>query len=73
LKIGDEVEAVLAPFKGATGLETALHDSVFTTIPGAPAFVGKASKFRRDGKRHGLADVDIKDHNAIQGLFHFEA
>jgi hypothetical protein len=73
LKIGDEVEAILAPFKGATGKETALHDSVFTTIPGAPAFVGKASKFRRDGKRHGLADVNIKDHNAIQGLFHFEA
>jgi hypothetical protein len=73
LKIGDEVEAILAPFTGATGQATALHDSAFTTIPGAPAFVGKASKFRRDGKRHGLADVDIKDHNAIQGLFHFEA
>lgn len=73
LKVGKEVEAVLAPFTGATGQATALHDSVFTTIPGAPAFVGKASLFRRDGKRHGLSDVDIKDHNAIQGLFKFEA
>jgi hypothetical protein len=73
LKIGDDVEAVLAPFTGATGQATALHDSVFTTIPGAPAFVGKAAKFRRDGKRHGLSDVNIADHNAIQGLFRFEA
>jgi hypothetical protein len=73
LKIGSDVEAVLAPFKGATGQETALHDSVFTTIPGAPAYVGKASLFRRDGKRHGLNDVNIKDHNAIQGLFKFES
>jgi hypothetical protein len=73
LKIGSDVEAVLAPFKGATGQETALHDSVFTTIPGAPAYVGKASLFRRDGKRHGLNDVNIKDHNAIQGMFRFEA
>jgi hypothetical protein len=73
LKIGNDVEAVLAPFTGATGQATALHDSVFTTIPGAPAFVGKAAKFRRDGKRHGLSDVNIVDHNAIQGLFRFEA
>jgi hypothetical protein len=73
LKIGNEVEAILAPFTGATGQPTALHDSVFTTIPGAPAFLGKASKFRRDGKRHGLTDVNIVDHNAIQGLFKFEA
>jgi hypothetical protein len=73
LKIGNDVEAVLAPFTGATGQATALHDSVFTTIPGAPAFVGKAAKFRRDGKRHGLSDVNIENHNAIQGLFRFEA
>jgi hypothetical protein len=73
LTIGDEVDIALAPFKGATGEPTALHDSVFTTIPGSPAFVGKASKFQRNAKRHGMADVDITDHNAIQGLFHFEA
>jgi hypothetical protein len=73
LKIGDEVDISLAPFKGATGQETALHDSVFTTIPGSAAYVGKASKFHRKAKRHGMADVDITGHNAIQGLFHFEA
>jgi hypothetical protein len=73
LKLGADVEADLAPFQGATGQATALHDTVFSTIPGAPAFVGKASRFWRDNSRHGLSKVDLAGHNAIQGLFHFEA
>ena len=27
----------------------------------------------RDNSRHGLSKVDLKGHNAIQGLFVFEA
>ena len=73
LTIGEVVDAELAPFQGATGDATALHDTVFTTIPGSPAFVGKAAHYRRDGPEHGLADIDLKDNNAIQGLFRFEA
>lgn len=73
LTIGDVVDAELAPFQGATGTVTALHDTAFTTIPGAPAFVGKAAHYRRAGAQHGLADIDIQNNNAIQGLFHFEA
>jgi hypothetical protein len=73
LTIGEAVDAELAPFQGATGAATALHDTVFSTIPGAPAYVGKAAHYRRDGAKHGLADVDIEGHNAIQGLFHFSA
>lgn len=73
LKIGDDVVAELAPFKGANGQATALHDTAFTTIPGSPAFVGKASQFWRDNRRHGLSKVDLEGHNAIQGLFVFEA
>jgi hypothetical protein len=73
LRIGDEVEARLAPFQGATGGATALHDSVFSTIPGSPAFVGKADLYRRDGERHGMRDVAIEGRNAIQGHFRFAA
>lgn len=73
LKIGTDVVAELAPFKGASGAATALHDTTFTTIPGSPAFVGKASHFWRDNRRHGLSKVDLEGHNAIQGLFVFEA
>ena len=73
LKIGEDVEAELAPFQGATGEATSLHDSVFSTIPGSPAFVGQASRFWRDNTRHGLSSIDLSGHNAIQGLFRFEA
>ena len=44
LKVGKAIEAALEPFKGSTGKETALHDTIFTTIPGSPAYVGKASR-----------------------------
>jgi hypothetical protein len=73
IKVGDVAEARLVQYLGATGRPTTLHDSVFSTIPGAPAFVGKAESFRRDGSRHGLPDVAITGQNAIQGLFHFAA
>jgi hypothetical protein len=73
IKIGDVAEARLVQYLGATGQPTTLHDSVFSTIPGSPAFVGKAESFRRDGSRHGLPDVAVTGQNAIQGSFHFAA
>ena len=71
IRVGDVAEARLAPFLGATGLNTTLHDTVFSTVPGAPAFVGKADRFRRDGSRHGLPDVAVTGRNAVQGSFRF--
>lgn len=73
LRVGDAAEARLTPFRGATGETTALHDTVFSTIPGSPAFPGKAERFRRTGKQHGLSDLDISGKNAIQGSFRFAA
>jgi hypothetical protein len=73
LRIGDDVEARLAPFQGATGLATALHDTVFSTIPGSPVYAGKAETYRRDGSRHGLNDVAISGRNALQGHFRLSA
>ena len=72
MKYGEYASAQLEPFKGATGESTALHDTVFTTIPGSPAYVGKAGHYRVDLKQHGF-DIDLHDHNAIQGSFRFEA
>jgi hypothetical protein len=71
ITIADLAEARLSPFRGATGDTTALHDTVFSTIPGSPAYPGKAERFRRAGGRHGLADVDVSGQNAIQGSFRF--
>lgn len=73
LKIGENVLAELSPFRGLGGEPTSLHESAFSTIPGSPAYVGKATRFFRDETSHGLANVSLADHNAIQGLFVFEA
>jgi hypothetical protein len=71
LRIGP-IEADMAPFKGATGEATALHDTVFTTIPGSPAYPGKASKYKVDAPQHGFT-IDLQGHNAVQGHFRFVA
>ena len=71
LKIGSAIHAELEPFKGATGQSTALHDSVFTTIPGSPAYVGKASSYKVAVPDHGF-EIDLEGHNAVQGSFRFE-
>ena len=72
LRVGDLAEAVMEPYRGPTGQVTTLNESVFTTIPGAPAWVSKASTFRRQGASFGLKDVVLEGHNAIQGKFRFE-
>ena len=68
LKVGNAIDASLEPFKGATGKETALHDSIFTTIPGSPAYVGKASHYRAQAPGF---QVDLQNHNAVSGTFRF--
>ncbi len=71
IKVGDALDAELAPFQGATGVATALHDTVFTTIPGSPAFVGKASHYTVNVPQLDL-NFTINNHNAVQGSFRFE-
>ncbi|MDQ3693930.1 MAG: DUF1326 domain-containing protein [Chloroflexota bacterium] len=71
--IGSVVEAELSPFTGLSGITTTLNDTAFSTIPGAPAFPGKAAYYRRDETGHGMANVNIQGKNAVQGLFRFEA
>jgi hypothetical protein len=71
LAIGRVIEAELEPFTGATGEPTALQDSIFTTIPGSPAYVGKASHYKVDAANHGF-EIDLEGHNAVSGRFRFE-
>jgi hypothetical protein len=72
MKYGDYASAQLEPFKGATGESTALHDTIFTTIPGSPAYVGKAEHYKVDMPKYGF-EIDLQGHNAVQGSFRFEA
>jgi hypothetical protein len=73
ITFGDIAEAEMEPFIGTTGKPTTLADSVFSTIPGSPAYPGRATIFRRDAAKYGMSDIAIEGKNAIQGDFHFSA
>jgi hypothetical protein len=73
LKIAGYADAALAPFRGPGEMATTLHNSVFSTIPGSPAYLSKASHYKRTTSSLGLADVDLENHNAVQGTFLFAA
>ena len=72
VKIGDAAEAELVAYKGATGKESALYDTIFTTVPGAPAYVGKALTYRANVPALNI-DIDLKDHNAVSGPVRFQS
>jgi hypothetical protein len=72
IKIGEVAYAELEPYLGATGGTTTLSDTIFSTVPGAPVFVGKSPRYRSKNKALGI-DLDIKDHNALQSTFVFHA
>lgn len=73
LRVGTVVEATMTPYIGPAGTVTTLNESVFSTIPGSPAYVSKATEYRRKSSKYGLSDVDVKGRNAIQGTFRFAA
>ncbi len=72
LEIGSDYYAELEPYLGATGGQTTLSDTVFSTVPGAPVFVGKAPRYRSKNAALGI-DLDLKGHNALQSIFVFDA
>lgn len=72
IKIGDAAYAELEPYLGATGGQTTLSDTIFSTVPGAPVFVGKSPRYRAKNKALGI-DLDITGHNALQSVFAFHA
>ena len=57
---------------GFAGQLNPLHDSIFTTIPGSPAYVGKADTYEVNAPEHGF-ELALQGHNAVQGSFRFEA
>jgi len=73
IKIGGAGFAELAPYKSASGATTTLTDTVFSTVPGAPVFVGKATDYRTTNHAGLGKDINIKGHNALQSTFVFDA
>ena len=72
LQIGSDYFAELEPYVSAAGKTTTLTDTVFSTLPGSPVFVGKAPIYRSKNAAIGI-DVDLKNHNALQSTFVFDA
>lgn len=72
LKIGTDYHADLEPYLGPTGANTTLSETIFSTVPGAPVFVGKAPVYRSKNAALGI-DVNLKNHNALQSTFAFDA
>ncbi|HEY1327225.1 MAG TPA: DUF1326 domain-containing protein [Casimicrobiaceae bacterium] len=71
LRIGSVGYAELEPYRNAAGRITTLRDTVISTVPGAPVFVGKAPVFRAKHDKLGI-DLDLSGHNALQSTFLFE-
>jgi hypothetical protein len=72
LAMGKDQFAELEPYLGPNGAKTTLADTIFSTVPGAPVFVGKASTYRSKNVKLGH-DIDLKGHNALQSTFVFDA
>ena len=72
LQIGSDYFAELEPYVSASGKTTTLTDTVFSTVPGAPVFVGKAPTYRSKNAKLGI-DLDLKNHNALQSTFVFQS
>jgi hypothetical protein len=69
--IGQSVVAEMEPYRGTTGAVTRLVESIFSTIPGSPAYVAKASRFKMVQPEIGV-DLELTGHNAIQGEFRIQ-
>jgi hypothetical protein len=72
LKVGTNGYAELEPYKSASGATTTLTETVFSTVPGAPVFVGKAPVYRSKNDKLGI-DQNLKNHNALQSTFVFSS
>ena len=71
--VGDKVSAEIEPLIGATGNQTVLSESAFSTIPGSPAYCAESTSFRLNaGAEHGW-NFEISGKNAINGDFLFDA
>jgi hypothetical protein len=65
LDVGDQLTAAMHPYTGNDGTSTTLRDTVFSTVPGSPAYVAVADHFRVNIPGHGM-EWSFEGRNAIQ-------
>jgi hypothetical protein len=71
LKVTDVVETEMTPYRGPDGSLTTLQNSVFSTVPGSPAWIAKATVNRVDLPQYGMS-WEYAGRNAIQSEWHME-
>ncbi|HEY7269053.1 MAG TPA: DUF1326 domain-containing protein [Dehalococcoidia bacterium] len=71
ISIPGVLEAAMAPFKGPHGEVTTLRDSLFSTVPGSPAYVSKASKNKVNLPQFNMV-WEFEGRNAIQSDYKME-
>lgn len=70
IRVGTKIEAEMAPYTDRDGRPTTLVNTVFSNIPGSPAYVAKATSHRVNIPEHGM-QWSFQNRNAIQGSFRF--
>jgi hypothetical protein len=65
LRVGDVISADMHPYTGPDGSTTTLHESIFSTVPGSPAYVAKADHQKINIPEHGM-EWELEGRNAIQ-------
>jgi hypothetical protein len=71
LRVPDLVETEMEPYRGPDGSVTTLQNSVFSTVPGSPAWLAKASINRVNLPQYGMT-WEYEGRNAIQSDWRME-
>ena len=71
LRIPDLVETEMEPYRGPDGSVTTLQNSVFSTVPGSPAWIAKAGVNRVSLPQYGMS-WEYEGRNAIQSEWKIE-
>lgn len=71
LAIDGIVDSEMEPYRGPEGTVTTLRDSVFSTVPGSPAWVAKATRHRVNLPEFGMV-WEYAGRNAIQSEYRIE-
>jgi hypothetical protein len=71
LRIPGMVEAEIEPYRGPDGSVTTLRESIFSTVPGSPAWVSKAGRNRVSLPQYGMS-WEHEGSNAIQAEWRME-
>jgi hypothetical protein len=65
LTVADKVDCSMQPYRGPDGSVTTLNNSIFSTVPGSPAYVAKADHQKIDIPEHGYG-WELEGRNAVQ-------